>query len=76
MWGNNMSIKSNKIEYEIALQQAYLDFPRLEKYEDKPDKCKHNLNFVIYCKGDWDIVRCNKCGYETVIPCSFDEEYN
>ena len=38
------------------------EYPLREKYEFSPDKCRHNFNFVVYCDGEWDIVRCSKCG--------------
>ena len=71
-----MSIANNEIEYGRALSKAHSEFPLLPQYPDNPITCVHNFNFVVFCDGgDWDIVRCNKCGSERVCRCNFDDEY-
>ena len=68
-----MNIKNNKDDYEKAIQQAHKEFP-LEKYKNKPDECDHNFSFCVFCDGgDYDIMRCLKCGSEIVTRCTFDE---
>jgi hypothetical protein len=71
-----MSIANSELEYAKALAKAHREYPLREKYEFSPDKCRHNFNFVVYCDGEWDIVRCSKCGAEQVQTCTFDDEYD
>lgn len=55
---------------------AYINYPPADSYPNKPENCYHNFNFVIYCDGIQDIVKCNKCGAERVFSCNFDDDYN
>ena len=55
---------------------AYEKYPRANSYPNSPNTCNHKFDFVIYCDGETDIVRCNLCGEERVFPCSFDDDYN
>lgn len=72
-----MSILNDKIAYEAALKKAHEDFPLKDHYENDPLHCNHNYNFIIFCDGgDYDIARCNKCGDETVVRCTFDDDYD
>lgn len=71
-----MSIRSNKIEYAAALEKAHKDFPFEDHYPYRPHLCNHIYGFVVFCDGgNWDIVRCQKCGSEKICPCTFDDEY-
>ncbi len=71
-----MSIMDNKSEYEIALKMAHQEFPLKVSYPKKPNECCHNFSFIVYCDGDWDIARCLYCGTETVVRCTFDDDYD
>lgn len=52
---------------------AYKEFPRLRIYPKDFRKCTHNVvQQIIYCNGEWDIIRCPQCGAEFVEPCTFD----
>lgn len=59
-----------------AYKKAHKEFPFAESYPYKQDNCNHNFNFVVYCNGEKDIVRCTKCGKEKEIRCNFDNEYD
>ncbi len=66
-----------KTEYAHALEQAHKEFPLKKEYPNRPESCDHDFNFVVFCDGgEWDIVRCQKCGEERVAPCSFDDDYS
>lgn len=73
-----MDIKNNKKDYNAALRQAHKEFPLMTgKYRNKPDNCQHDFSFCVFCDGgDWDIMRCFKCGSEKVTQCNFDDEYD
>ena len=72
-----MDIKSNKEDYKKALKKAHEEYPLMKgKYRNKPDECNHNYSFCVFCDGgDWDIMRCPKCGSERVMRCTFDDVY-
>lgn len=70
-----MSILNNEEEFDRALKKAYEEFPP-HKYSNNMDECCHNYDFVIYCDGEYDIVRCRDCGKEIVVLCSFDADYD
>ena len=59
-----------------AYEQAHTEYPLLAKYKNKPTECQHNFDFVVYCNGERDIVRCCRCGYEKEVRCTFDDEYD
>lgn len=73
-----MDIKSNKEDYKKALKKAHEEYPLMKgKYRNKPDECDHNYSFcVFYDGGDWDIMRCPKCGSERVMRCTFDDDFD
>lgn len=72
-----MSIMNNKVEYEAALEKAHINFPLKSVYPNSQKSCNHNYNFVVFCGGgDWDIVRCQKCGSEIICRCDFDDDYD
>lgn len=72
-----MSIADNPVLYKTALRQAHTEFPPLKSYRNKPSECNHNFSFIIYCDGgDWDIARCQRCGSEKIIRCTFDDDYD
>ncbi len=72
-----MPITDNRSEYNAALVKAHNDFPLKTTYPNSPERCNHNYNFVVFCDGgDWDIVRCQKCGSEKICACSFDDDYD
>ena len=74
-----MDIKNNTKDYEKALKQAHEEYPLiLAKYKVKQIECvPHDFSFCVFCDGgDWDIVRCLKCGKEIVCKCTFDEDYD
>ena len=58
-----------------AYEKAHKEFPLLAKYQNKPTECQHYFNFVVYCNGERDIVRCCRCGLEKEIRCSFEDEF-
>ncbi len=59
-----------------AYEKAHKEFPLAKSYPNKPEDCNHNFDFVVYCDGERDIVRCFKCGMEKEVRCSFDDEYD
>lgn len=59
-----------------AYEKAHKEYPLQKMYPCKPEKCIHNFSFVVYCNGETDIVRCNKCGKEKEFSCNFDDEYD
>lgn len=72
-----MSILDDKHAYMEALKKAQEEFPRRDHYERRPEDCDHNFNFIIFCDGgDWDIARCPHCGEETIVRCTFDDDYD
>ena len=73
-----MDIKSNKEDYKKALKKAHEEYPLMKgKYRNKPDECIHNYSFCVFCDGgDWDIMRCPKCGSERVMRCTFDDDFD
>lgn len=74
-----MDINNNPNDYKIALQQAHKEFPlMLGKYKVKQEECViHDFSFCVFCDGgDWDIVRCRKCGAERVGRCTFDDDFD
>ena len=73
-----MDIKSNKEDYKKALKKAHEEYPLMKgKYRNKPDECDHNYSFCVFCDGgDWDIMRCPKCGSERVMRCTFDDDFD
>lgn len=72
-----MSIMNSKAEYAAALEKAHKEFPLRQAYQNSPDSCVHDYGFVVFCDGgDWDIVRCQKCGSERICACTFDDDYD
>jgi NAD-dependent SIR2 family protein deacetylase len=64
-------------EFEKALEKAHAEFPLAENYPHTPDDGHiHAHDFVVYCHGGTDIVRCQKCGHEKQVPCTFDDDYS
>lgn len=57
-----------------AYNIAHEEFPFSISYPNSQESCNHNFDFVVYCDGETDIVRCNKCGLEIETRCSFDDE--
>ncbi len=56
-----------------------------DKYD--PTKCPKTRGIYGQCGGvrcvdcckqisDTDIIECSKCGYQTTVPCFFEEEYS
>lgn len=72
-----MDIRNNKKDFEKALKQAHKEFPHiLSKYKVRQEECVHDYSFCVFCDGgDYDIVRCLKCGAEVVQRCTFDDDY-
>ncbi len=72
-----MSIANNKSQYEAALKKAHQKYPPKTSYPKKPSECNHDFSFIVYCDGnDLDIARCPYCGTETVVRCTFDDDYD
>ena len=70
------SIMYYGLDFGRAFEKAHLDYPFEQSYPNKPHHCNHEFSFVVFCDGgDWDIVRCQKCGEEVVTKCSFDDDY-
>jgi len=63
-----------KLSKEVY-EKAHKEFPHLKMYPFKPEECMHNFSFCIYCNGETDILRCNKCGAEKETRCNFDDDY-
>lgn len=63
-------------EYEKQLEQAYLEFPRKERYSHTEGDGHICTKKVIYCNGVIDIVRCEECGREWPTRCNFDDDYS
>ena len=57
-------------------EKAHKQYPFSIKYKNTPEKCEHKHNFVVFCNGEQDIVRCQKCGHEIEIPCCYEDEYD
>lgn len=67
----------SKSKYKSALEKAHHEFPLKDSYPMEPSECVHNYSFIVYCDGgDWDIARCPYCGTETVVRCTFDDDYD
>ena len=72
-----MSIQDSFAQRARAFATAHRDFPFKSPYPYKPEACNHEYSFVVFCDGgDYDIVRCQKCGAETICVCDFDDEYD
>ena len=56
--------------------KAHKEFPFALKYQNTPDNCNHNYNFIVFCNNKWDIIRCQKCGSEIERSCNFDYDYD
>ena len=56
-------------------QEAHKEFPHKKMYPNNKKNCNHKFNFVIYCDGKNDIVRCLKCGKEIEVICNFDYDF-
>ena len=59
-----------------AYKKAHEEFPFAKIYQNSQESCNHIFNFVVYCDGERDIVRCNKCGMEKEVRCDFNDEYD
>lgn len=57
-------------------EKAHNDYPFSVKYKNTPKNCNHNYTFVVFCNGERDIVRCQRCGSEIEQLCNFDYDYN
>ncbi len=72
-----MPIMDNKFQYEATLRKAHQEFPLKASYPKKPSECIHDFSFIVYCdSGDWDIARCRHCVTETVVRCTFDDDFD
>lgn len=57
-------------------EKAHKDYPFSIKYKNTPERCNHAYNFCVFCNGERDILRCQKCGSEIECQCNFDNEYD
>jgi len=64
------------LENKKIMDKVYKEYPREEKYDyefyDGKHACRRK---VIYCDSETDIVRCDLCGYEKEVSCSFDSDF-
>lgn len=59
-----------------AYDKAHKEYPLAKMYPFKQEKCIHSFSFCVYCNGETDIYRCNKCGAEEEFRCNFDDDYD
>lgn len=66
----------NLLNGEAVMAEVYKEYPRKDKYDHVYLDGHACMEQIIYCKGDWDIVRCTLCGRERQTPCTFDDDCN